>query len=50
MTSQIAGIDVLRILAKKVLTMRDMVILGTASKDRMNLLTKKVKIETSKST
>ena len=28
MTSQIAGIDVLRILAKKVLTMRDVVILG----------------------
>ena len=35
MTSQIAGIDVLRILVKKVLTMGDVVILGTTSEDGM---------------
>ena len=35
MTSQIAGIDVLRILVKKVLTMGDVVILGMTSEDGM---------------
>ena len=37
MTSQITGIDNLRILAKKVLNMREVVILGTTSEDGMNL-------------
>ena len=41
MTSQIAGIDALRILAEKVLTMRDVVILGMTSGDGMNQIPKK---------
>ena len=44
MTSRIAGIDVLRILVKIVLTSGDVVILGTTWEDGMNDKSKKVSI------